>query len=187
MVLSTVRPPAALPVSVVDAKAHLRLTHDGEDALVADLIAAAGAFVAEDAGIALINQVLRLSLSDRPAEPVALPRHPIARIETVTVYDGDGSPTVLEGAQYRFDMMRKPARLSFEPGAVPRQTNGIEIDFVAGFGDAAADIPHTLRRAVLALVSHWYELRGAYGPSDQPVSVPVHYARLIRPWRRVGL
>ncbi|WP_306118135.1 MULTISPECIES: phage head-tail connector protein [unclassified Roseitalea] len=187
MVLSLLVPPAAPPVTLADAKAHLRVTHDGEDTQIAELVDAAAAFVAEDAGVALVNQTWRLSVGDPPDGPVCLPRHPVAAIAAVTVYDADGNPAVLDGAQYTLDVMRRPARLGLEPGAVPSRSNGIEIDFVAGFGDTGADVPDTLRRAVLCLLAHWYEFRGVYSARDQPVSVPMIYARLTRSWRRIGV
>jgi len=64
---------------------------------------------------------------------------------------------------------------------------GVEIDFRAGFGPAGPAVPDTLRRAILTLVAHWYEFRGSYGPSEQPVSVPMAYSRLVRAWRRIGI
>ena len=37
--------------------------------------------------------------------------------------------------------------------------NGVEIDFVAGHGDAPADVPPPIRQALLLLIAHWYEHR----------------------------
>lgn len=187
MVLMHIGTPAVPPVPLADAKAHLRVTHDGEDTLIAELIDAAARFIADDTGIALIDQVWRLSLSDMPTAPVALPRHPVAAIVAVTAYDQGGDPAVLEGSAYRLDTMRRPATLTFEPGSLSASMTGIEIDFRAGFGPAGPDVPDTLRRAILTLVAHWYEFRGSYGPGDQPVSVPVAFSRLMRAWRRIGI
>ena len=47
--------PAAEPVTLADAKAHLRISHDSEDALLQGLIRAAREDLERAAGIALIN------------------------------------------------------------------------------------------------------------------------------------
>jgi uncharacterized phiE125 gp8 family phage protein len=65
--------------------------------------------------------------------------------------------------------------------------NGIEIDFTAGFGQAATDVPDLLRRAIILLAAHWYEFRMSFGPGDQPVSYPAGYERMIAPFRRTRL
>lgn len=187
MVLMPIGTPAVPPVPLADAKAHLRVTHDGEDALIAELVDAAARFIADDTGLALIDQTWRLSLSDMPTTPVSLPRHPVAAIVAVTAYDHDGDPAVLDGSAYRLDTLRRPATLTFEPGSLSASMTGIEIDFRAGFGPAGPDVPDTLRRAILTLVAHWYEFRGSYGPGEQPVSVPMAYSRLVRAWRRIGI
>lgn len=187
MLLMPTPTPAVPPVTLADAKAHLRVTHDGEDALIADLIATAASFIGDDAGLALTTRAFRLTVSDCTDGVVSLPRHPVARIISVTVYDGDGLPSLIDGSRYRLDALRRPATLTLDRGVVPRDTNGIEIEFQAGFGDVGSDVPDALRRAVLSLVAHWYEMRGVYTPSDQPVSVPILYSRLVRPWRRIGV
>lgn len=179
--------PAEPPVTVNDAKVHIRVTHDGEDALIGELIDSAGRFLTEDTGVALTDQDWRLSLSKAPSGPIALPRHPVASIIAVTVYDAQGAPTLLDGSAYRLDFRCRPATLTFEPGAVPAATNGIEIDFRAGFGATGVEVPDTLRRAVLALVAHWYEFRAVYDAADQPVAIPMAYSRLVRAWRRIGV
>ena len=187
MLLMTARAPVAPPVTLAEAKAHLRVTHDAEDSLIVDLIRAAGDFISEDAGLSPTNRVFRLSLSDRPATAVDLPRHPVTRIVSVTVYNRDGTPQALDGDRYALDLLRRPATLTLDDDALPREVNGVEIEFEAGFGIVGSDVPEALRRAILALIARWYELRGAYAPSDQPVSVPHMYARLVRPWRRIGV
>ena len=84
---------------------------------------------------------------------------------------------------------RVPPKLPARPPrmntpASGQSINGIEIDFIAGFGDAGPDVPDGLRRAILLLVAHWYEFRAAVGPQDQPVGYPPGYDRLIAGWRQ---
>jgi uncharacterized phiE125 gp8 family phage protein len=68
---------------------------------------------------------------------------------------------------------------SVKPG---RAVNGIEIDFRAGFGDAATDVPDTLKRAMLTHVAQMFSCRGVVGLEDQPALIPSGYDRLIAPF-----
>ena len=177
--------PAVEPVSLADAKSHLRVTHDADDAHIADLVAAARQHVERDAGLALIEQVWRLYLDDWPLDRcVRLRRHPVRRLEAVTVFDERGDPHVIEPSAVRLDAVSRPARLvvgDTVPGGAT--LNGVEIEFAAGFGETGADVPGELRRAILLLVAHWYEFRGAVAARDQPVHVPAGFERLLAPHR----
>jgi uncharacterized phiE125 gp8 family phage protein len=37
--------------------------------------------------------------------------------------------------------------------------DAIKIEYVIGYGDAASDVPQTVRHALMMLVAHWYENR----------------------------
>lgn len=178
--------PAAEPVTLAEAKAHLRLDHDSEDDLVAGLVRAAREDMERSAGLALIEQHWRLALDDWPHEGcVTIPLHPVREVLSVTAYGPEGDASVIAPSGYQTDTASRPARLHLDgpPGAL-RAMNGIEIDFVAGFGEAATDVPDLLRRAIVLLVAHWYEFRASFGPGDQPVSYPAGYERMIAPFRR---
>lgn len=181
--------PAAEPVTLAEAKAHLRLAHDSEDALIAGLIRAAREMVERDTGAALIDQAWRLALDELPAcGTVTIARFPVKQVSAVTFYGQSGAPVVVDPGDYVLDSLSRPARLHVEAGvATPlRAMNGVEIDFIAGFGSAGPDVPDLFKRAILVLVAHWFEFRAAFDADDQPVSVPGGYERLIagyRTWR----
>ena len=177
--------PAAEPVTPAEVKAHLRLDHSSEDDLLSGLIRAGREEVERAAGLALIEQKWRFVLDEWPRGGMArIPLYPVRGILSVTAYGPDGEASLVDPAAYRADTAARPARVAF--GAAPtamRAMNGIEIDFTAGFGEAATDVPDLLRRAILLLVAHWYEFRTAFGPGDQPVGYPAGYERLIAPFR----
>jgi uncharacterized phiE125 gp8 family phage protein len=177
--------PAAEPVTLADVKAQLRVGHDSEDALLSGLIRAARDEVEAQAGVALIDQAWRLAFDRWPHDKlVKLRRYPVKEILSVTVYGAEGEAALVNAASYEADLKSRPARLHFVGPPPPEQRlNGIEIDFVAGFGEAGTDVPDLLKRAILVLVAHWYEFRAVYRAEDQPVSVPPGFDRLIAGYR----
>lgn len=177
--------PAVEPVTLNEAKAHLRVSHGSEDELIASLIRAARDEVEKATGVALIDQSWRLTLDQWPRNAVAtIARHPVKEILSVTVFGADGEGSLIDPGTYSLDSLSRPARLHFEDTPAPvRVLNGIEIDFSAGFGEAGTDVPDILKRAILLLVAHWYEFRGVYDAGDQPVSYPPGYDRIIVAYR----
>lgn len=177
--------PAVEPVTLVEAKAHLRLSHDSEDVLVSGLIRAARDEVEKTAGLALIDQSWRLALDRWPRHGTALiAKHPVKQILSVTAYGPDGEASLIDPAAYQLDRLSRPARLHFSAEQAPlRAMNGIEIDFAAGFGESGPDVPDLLKRAMLVVVAHWFEFRAAFGPGEQPVSFPAGYERMIAGYR----
>lgn len=185
MTLILVDPPAAEPVSLAQAKAHLRVTHDSEDTLIAGLIAAARQEVERGAGLALLTQGWRLVLDGWPADGVLpLMRYPVQSVASVTVYDEAGEPAVLPASAYAVDALSRPGRVRMLASVpVGSPLNGIEVDYSAGFGAAGSDVPEALKRAILLLVAYWFEFRGAVSPGEQPVGYPPGYACLLDPFR----
>ena len=70
---------------------------------------------------------------------------------------------------------------SLTPPAAP--SGGIEIEYVAGFGEEPGDVAEGLKLAVLRLAAHAYHRRAEAMDGELPKDV----AGLIAPWRRVQL
>lgn len=185
MTLFRTQPPAAEPVTLNEAKAHLRVAHASEDDLISALIRAAREEVERATGLALIDQAWRLAADRLPAsDTLLLHRHPVREVLSVTVYGSEGEAALVPADDWQLDSLSRPARLHFRKRPqVLQAMNGIEVDFSAGFGEAGTDVPDLLKRAVLLLVAHWYEFRSSVGPEQQPVSYPAGYDRLISGYR----
>jgi uncharacterized phiE125 gp8 family phage protein len=185
MTYSQIAAPAAMPVTLAEAKAHLRVTSDTEDDTITSLIAAATQYLERDTGQSLLDQQWRAYFDAVPRDGVLeLMRSPVRGIVAVTIYDSAGNPTELDGSDYYVNLVSRPARVRLVDGVTAAmRANDIEIDFDTGYGEAGTDVPDMLKRAVLVLVAHWFEFRGVFDAADQPVSVPALYARLTRHFR----
>ncbi len=188
MTLIPVTAPAAEPLSRADAKAFLKVEHTDDDTLIDTLIVAARLTVEAAIRRVLITQTWRLALDGwPPGRIVEIPLSPIASIDTVTVYDADGAPEVLSASAYVTDVSSSPARLlirdTVSPGAA---FNGIEIDFTAGYGAAAA-VPAALVQAIRQLVAHWYETRQPVAFGGAGAVVPKTVDALVAPYRVLAL
>lgn len=185
MTYSLIDPPAAEALTLGEVKAHLRLDGVDEDALLAQLIATAREHLERETGLCLIRQKLRHYRDGWPASGVIqMTRGPVQAIDAVTIYDADGTASQVSLQGHLLDGLTRPARLWLREAPPPgRAMNGIEIDFAAGFGEAGADVPDALKRAMLTHIALMFSHRGVLTPEQQPGAVPEGYERLIAPFR----
>jgi uncharacterized phiE125 gp8 family phage protein len=178
--------PAAEPVTVAEAKAHLRVDLGDDDAMIARLIAAAREWVEAETGRAMLTQSWRLTLDDWPGrETVALVRPPVQAVTAVRTFSTEGVASVWAGANYALSFGAEPQALVRLVSAWPspgRAGAGIEIDMTCGYGAAASDVPAALRQAVLLKAAQLYERRG-----EEKGESPDAAWLLIAPFRTVRL
>lgn len=188
MTLILVAPPAAEPVSLSQTKSFLKVDHDGEDALIGTLIAAARLHVEAAIRRVLVTQSWRLVLDGWPANRIVeIPLSPVSSVDAMTVYDAGGTPSVLDPSAYVADVSSWPARLLVRDGLPPGAAfNGVGIDFTAGYGDPA-QVPAPLGQAIRLLVAHWYETREPVAFGGPVAQVPATVAALIAPYKAVAL
>ena len=139
MPLVLTSPPLVEPVSLAEAKAHLRVDHAFEDTLIGSLVTAARVHLELSLSRAFITQGWSLFLDRWPVgHVVQIPLAPVQSIASVLLRDEDGSATALPSSAWFLDAVSHPARLVPTSGgnwpAPGRSANGIEIAFAAGFG-----------------------------------------------------
>jgi uncharacterized phiE125 gp8 family phage protein len=192
MPLILISGPAVEPVTLAEAKAHLRVDTNAEDTLIASLIVTARLQVEAAAGLALVTQGWSwLRDAWPPCATLDLPLRPVQSIAAVRLYDESGAATTLDPASYFLDGAGAPPRLVrqgaltwLKPGRV---ANGIEIAFTAGYGPTAADVPAPIRQAILLLVAHWYEHRSPVEDGTRAEPVPGMVSELLAPYRTMRL
>lgn len=208
--LNRTTPPSSEPLTLVEAKAHLRVSTSDDDTLISGLITATRLVCEEFTTRALITQGWRLWLDQFPGDSIPwwdgmregaharltvnrfinIPRAPLQSISAVTLYNDDDSSTIFSPALYFVDNAAEPGRLALRNNAswpTPvRMTNGINIDFVAGYGDASA-VPQTLKQGMLVHIGQLYEHRGEglrfRGDQISVQSIPELVQAMYQPFR----
>ncbi|MBM3602239.1 MAG: hypothetical protein FJX22_00440 [Alphaproteobacteria bacterium] len=183
--LMMLSPPAVEPVGLEEAKAYLGVLDGAEDALISNLITAARQAVEQYCGRVLISQNWRLTLDQWPQEvsdqgvgqddvglcsarssvgggriAIRLPKPPLQSVLAVRIYSAAGLAATLPASNFVVDGSTTPGRMVMISGAslsvIGQAVRGLEIDFTAGYGASANDVPAVLRQAVLQAVKALY-------------------------------
>ena len=185
MPLQLITPPAIEPVTLDEAKAHLKVDTSDDDALIASLIASARARAEWHMGRALITQGWTLWLDCWPGV-IEVPLPPLQAVTNITAYALNDAATVLDPATWQVDNSSAPARIALKANASPpvnlRSLNAVAVAFTAGFGDGESDVPAPVREAILQMVAEAYANRG-----DAPSAVPLSALALLAPYRIVKI
>ena len=182
----------AVPLLTIDeVKAHLRVDHADEDALIYGLIDAAAAHLDGYSGImgrALITQTWAV---DFPTftNRINVPLGPI-QSATIQYYDSLNTQQTLATSVYAVlnDGLGPYVTLRYNqqwPQTYTRD-DAVRITWVAGYGTAAA-VPAAIRAAALLLIGHWYEHRSAVNVGNITSTLPFAVDALLAPFRRVHI
>lgn len=184
--------PVREPVSVEEAKRHLRVDDAAEDLTIAAQIVAAREYAEAYTGRQLVTARFRARFDEVPTggRPgvVALPFPPLVSVEAVRYVPADGSPeaTVPPG-RLRVDTESEPGRVFLVDGfpAVDTSLPGsFAVEFTAGYGEPDA-VPQAIRAAILLHVGHLFLNREAVVTGTIATALPMAIESLLGPYRMV--
>lgn len=180
--------PLRPPVEPADVQRQLATTPE-QGAHVEDLISAATDAAETYLGRALVRQTWRLTLDGFPCE-IELPRPPLLEVSSVRYLDQDGAWQTLAEDAYRVLDGGEIARIQpayGESWPSPRACDeSVEVVYEAGYGDAAADVPATIRQAIVLIVGEWLEAREGYFVANANIRPIGWSARFLLDGQRLG-
>lgn len=181
MPLSQLVAPAIEPVTVGDAKAHLREFNDEEDTLISLLIGASRryaetycqrSFITQQWSLILDNWPCSFSESPHLSGPYSMPpnaiqleRGPVISLDSIKYLDA-GVLNTLSPSVYVADLSGPVPRVTpkfgqiWPPISTPQIAN-VQVNYTAGYGPAATDVPEGIRHWILLRVATLYENREA--------------------------
>lgn len=163
--LSLQTPPAEEPLTLPEAKSHLRVDFADEDTGITGLIASARKRFEDETGRQLITAQYRMRFDRLPTGEgiILLPKAPLQSVETLSYIDVDGNSQALtENTDFVVETDREPGRIRLAYNktwpSCRRQPNAATIDFTAGYGAAAA-VDELIKDALRLMIGQNYEFR----------------------------
>lgn len=180
--------PAAEPVTLEEAKLHLRVDHDDEDDYIAGLVTAAREMVERLTGRQLVAATWDFVYARFPCGgwgELYLPAAPVQSVTSVSYVDGDGDAQTVDADAWELSAASEPAIIRPAVGytwpATADTLEAVTVRAVCGYGDAD-DVPQSLRRAVLLIVGHWYTNREAVVVGTIATSLPAGLEWILQPF-----
>jgi uncharacterized phiE125 gp8 family phage protein len=171
MALTLITPPAVEPISLSEAKAHLRVSHTNDDTLIAMYIRAVREYLEGPYGFlgrALVTQTWRLTLDEFPLNEIKIPLPPLRSISSIAYDDTAGNEQIIDSDDYYVDSASEPGwvvPVSAWPTPI-ESINTVRIDFVAGYPpgtgspvDLAENIPFNIKAGMLLMIGNLMEHR----------------------------
>lgn len=180
--------PTAEPVTEEQVKAHAVIDFEDDDPMLLGLIRAARQLFERETGLVLVEQEWLIAFEGF-THYMTLPMVPLREVVSVKYFDSAGSEQTLDASAYQVEStglmpQLSPARETSWPSVDEYKWMPVQVNVKAGY--VAADsahptqvdpdsgtLPEEAKIAIMALVTHWYDNRGAsteMSLSDTPLS-----------------
>lgn len=190
MGLTLITGPTTEPVTLEEAKQHLRVDVADDDGLIAGYVLAARRWVETQTG-PLMNQTWDYTL-DRTWPMVGsyytirLPYSPCSSVTSVSYVDEDGASQTLSAALYQSVLDAPVPYITKAYNAswptVRDVPAAITVRAVYGYGAHPGSVPDPLRQAILLMVGQFYEHREQIVMNQVPHQIPLGVEALISPY-----
>ena len=181
--------PSAEPVSLADAKEHLRVVDTADNAYITSLIAVARRAIEIQIHRKLITQTLTLTLNEFPCDRIIHLEFatPLQSVTHVKYLDVNGDEQTLDPDSYL-------VRTQFTPGHIFLKSDqswpstyvdgaAVTIQYVVGYGNAGSDVPSDIVHAIKILVGHYYANRELNVTGTIVAELPRTVDALVMPYK----
>jgi uncharacterized phiE125 gp8 family phage protein len=165
------------PVSLIEAKEYLKVSHTDEDSVILRALKSAIEFCENKTGLSFALQTYEYRLDNWPTYPdeITLPRSPVVDVLSVKYLDENGVLQTVVADDWNWERTSDGAVVVLgedfdSPTLQDRKKGVVRITFQAGFDDPTQSgsgddpdlkLPEQAKTAILMLTAHWYEHREA--------------------------
>jgi hypothetical protein len=124
-----------------------------------------------------------ITMVDHTKRYIELPRSPVQSVTHLKTFDDNDNETTFSSSNYFVDTASDPGRLVLNDGQTwptddLRSANGINVQYVAGYGSNEGDVPEDIRVAIKMIAAHYYENRG-----DSDAKFPKTALHILQPYQ----
>lgn len=156
--------PAIEPVTVVELKEYAHIDGTDEDTILGGFIEGCREATESYLGRALIEQTYRMVIDWWPGRITELPRPPLISVDLVATIDEDDTETTYSSDNYYVITEGVPGKIVLKQGVTApyntdRNYGGYLIEYKAGYGAAATDVPMAIRLGIMVWATVVYATR----------------------------
>jgi len=194
MGLKLISPPASDPISIAEAKMHLRVVDADEDTLIAALVKSATQHAEAFTGRAFIDQTWELSIDQFPTGnelEIEIPKPPLIGVGRIAFDNTVGFEQVVSSDDYYVDTASEPGWVVPAGGFIwptPLDAiNAVRIQFRAGYVDPNAPtnpmVPEDIKAAIKLILGSLFEQRESQVVGTTVMRLPWGAEQLLRQHR----
>ena len=153
--------PTVEPVTTAEAKTHMRVTTAADDTYINALVTSARQQAEMVLRKSLITTTWDLYFEDFASE-LHFEYGPLQSITSIKYQDENNAEQTLSTSNYavsRADRGLNRIKILSAPATYADGFDSVIVRFVAGYGNAASDVPEVIKTALKVRVNTWYDVR----------------------------
>ncbi len=171
------------PVSLIDARNHLRVDYDDEDEYIMNLIRAARYTCEQMTQRVFITRTIDQKHECWARQLEVFPG-PLQTVSSVKYYDVDGAEQTVDSGLYFANPSASTYGVRFTsaftyPALHADRPAPITVQYVAGYTSNPLHVPQHIRQAMLLLIGHWFVNRQSVVTGTIATELPLGFETLL--------
>ena len=159
-----ITPASTYPVSLTEAKSHLKVDTTADDTYITSIIKAATQLSEEYTNRFFIDTVIDQTCSDF-AQLQTLFKSKVSAVAHVKYYDSDNSLQTLSATVYDTQLNYEPSQIQLAENqsfpTITKRNDAVVARYTVGYGSAASDVPEIIKQAILLTIGNFYQNRNS--------------------------
>ena len=177
-----ITPASTYPVSLTEAKSHLKVDTSADDTYIESIIKAATQLSEEYTNRFFIDTVIEQYASSF-AELQTLFKSKVSAVAHVKYYDSDNSLQTLSATVYDTQLNYEPSQIQLADSqnfpSITKRNDAVLARYTVGYGSAASDVPEIIKQAILLTIGNFYENRNSVITGKTATELPMNVKWLL--------
>jgi len=158
-----ITPASTYPVSLTEAKSHLKVDTTADDTYITSIIKAATQLSEEYTNRFFIDTVIEQYASSF-ADLQTLFKSKVSAVAYVKYYDSDNSLQTLSATVYDTQLNYEPSQIQLAENqsfpSITKRNDAVVARYTVGYG-TASDVPEIIKQAILLTIGNFYQNRNS--------------------------
>jgi len=177
-----ITPASTYPVSLTEAKSHLKVDTTADDTYITSIIKAATQLSEEYTNRFFIDTVIDQTCSDF-AQLQTLFKSKVSAVAHVKYYDNDNSLQTLSATIYDTQLQYEPSQIQLAENqsfpSITKRNDAVVARYTVGYGSSASDVPEIIKQAILLTIGNFYQNRASVITGKTATELPMNVKWLL--------